>query len=60
MDDAYSVLGLSNAASFSDVKRVYHRLALRTHPDKGGDAEAFKAIGAAFATISSNQPLIQF
>jgi hypothetical protein len=48
----YSTLGLSSSATDADVKAAYRRLALETHPDKGGDAERFKAVAAAYATLS--------
>lgn len=34
------------------IKRAYRTLALRNHPDKGGDAETFKKIAAAYAVLS--------
>lgn len=39
--DALTVLGLSAPYSRSDVRRAYKRLALKTHPDLGGDSAAF-------------------
>lgn len=44
----YKVLGLEKSASDSDVKRAFRKLALKKHPDKGGDPEEFKKIQAAY------------
>lgn len=38
--DAQNVLGLSNQYSPEDVKKAYHRSALKYHPDKNGSEEA--------------------
>ena len=34
IDDAYGKLGLPRGASTEKIKRAYHKLALRIHPDK--------------------------
>lgn len=50
--DAYQTLGVSRSASAEDIKRAFHKLAHKYHPDKaGGDAEQFKKISAAYAQI---------
>lgn len=49
--EALQVLGLSSAATREDIKRAFHRLAHQHHPDKGGDAEKFKKISAAYAVL---------
>lgn len=41
---ALATLGLKEGASHQDVKVAFKRLAQQHHPDKGGDAEQFKAI----------------
>ena len=38
------MFNLPNTATLEDVKRVYRKLALTNHPDKGGDPEKFKNI----------------
>lgn len=49
----WDVLGITENAPFSDVKRAFFRHARRTHPDvRGGDAEAFRQVQAAFEALS--------
>ena len=48
----YRDLGLSRDASAADVKRAYRRLAIKFHPDKGGDPDQFKAINTAYSVLS--------
>jgi len=48
----YKTLGLERDASLGDIKKAYRRLAMTKHPDKGGDAEEFKALNEAYETLS--------
>jgi molecular chaperone DnaJ len=54
--DFYVILGVTRAASLSELKRAYRRLARRYHPDiNPGDheaAERFKEILSAYETLS--------
>lgn len=43
----YEVLGVSKDADEAEIKKAYKKLALKNHPDKGGDPEKFKEISAA-------------
>jgi len=52
----YTTLGLTKDASPNDVKKAYRKLVMIHHPNKGGDAEMFKKIGAAFAAIKNAPP----
>ena len=37
--DYYAILGVSHEASIDEIRKSYKRLALKHHPDKGGNAE---------------------
>lgn len=37
----FAILGISSGASTEDIHRAFRRLALETHPDRGGNAEDF-------------------
>lgn len=53
--DYYKIMGVARDASQKDIKRAYHRLARKFHPDvsKAPDAaERFKEIGEAYAVLS--------
>lgn len=36
---------------FAVVKKAYHKTVLKTHPDKGGDMQAFIAVRTAFEVL---------
>lgn len=44
----WTVLRLPDNASLADIKRAYRVRALETHPDHGGDPEAFRAVVRAY------------
>ena len=50
--DLYGTLGLQKGASPEEIKKAYHKSALKNHPDKGGDAEQFKKIQEAYSVLS--------
>ena len=37
-----------------EIKSLYKKLALKLHPDKGGDTEAFKILSGAFETLQTH------
>ncbi len=42
------ILGVEKGASDAAIKKAYRQLALKEHPDKGGNPEKFKKIQAAY------------
>jgi hypothetical protein len=44
----WETLGISARATADDLKRAFRQRALDTHPDRGGDAEAFRQVQSAF------------
>lgn len=51
----YSVLGIQQGASPDEVKKAYRKLAMKHHPDKGGNSELFKKISHAHDVLSDPQ-----
>lgn len=58
----YQILGLEPGASDDDVKKAYRRLAMKHHPDRGGDEAEFKRIKDAYEAITNKtvEPFNQF
>lgn len=52
-ESPWAVLGIPRGSSGADIKRAYRKLALKHHPDHGGDAEMFKKVKAAYVTLGS-------
>ena len=48
----YNLLGISKNASSSQIKKGYRKMAMKEHPDKGGDEEKFKEIAHAYEVLS--------
>ena len=53
--DALRVLGVDRLDP-REVRRQYRRLALLHHPDRGGDAELFKRVAAAYQVVRRQFP----
>jgi hypothetical protein len=45
---ALSILGVEPTATLDEIKRAFRKRALETHPDRGGDAEAFRTVQRAY------------
>jgi len=58
--DYYEILGISKNSSKDEIKKAYKKLALKYHPDKGGDAEKFKEISEAYAVLSDDNKRNQY
>ena len=51
LDAAYKLFDLTDKATDDELKEVYKRTVLATHPDKGGSEEKFNAVHTAYAFI---------
>jgi DnaJ-class molecular chaperone len=47
----YGVIGVARDANEDDIKRVYRKLVIQVHPDKGGDGEAFRKVNEAYEAL---------
>ena len=60
MKDYYQILGVSRDASPEEIRKAYHKLAHRYHPDKGGDEKKFKEIAEAYQVLSNKEKRTQY
>jgi curved DNA-binding protein len=56
----YDILGVSDQASQDDIKKAYKKLAMKHHPDRGGDNKKFQEISQAYDTLSDSQKKSQY
>jgi len=56
----YSTLGVSQTASQDEIKTAYRKLAMKHHPDRGGDPKKFQAIQEAYDTLSDDEKRRQY
>jgi curved DNA-binding protein len=53
--DYYSTLGLQRGASEEEIKKAYRKLAMKHHPDRGGDQNKFKELSTAYDALTDPQ-----
>jgi len=51
----YEILGVNEDAEPAAIKKAYRKLAMKHHPDKGGDADKFKEINEANDVLTSDK-----
>lgn len=58
--DYYEILGITKSASQDEIKKAFHKLAHKYHPDKGGDEKKFKEINEAYQVLSDTTKRAQY
>merc|ERR1719454_1610712 len=51
----YKCLEVDKNANDAEIKKAYRKLAVKHHPDKGGDQEKFKEITRAYEVLSDSE-----
>ncbi len=60
-DDYYGILGVDKTASKNDIKKAFHKLAHKYHPDKkGGDEAMFKKASEAYSVLSDDKKRAEY
>lgn len=58
--DYYSILGVTKNASQDEIKQAYKKLAMKFHPDRGGDTKKFQEISQAYDTLGDQHKRAQY
>jgi DnaJ-class molecular chaperone len=58
--DYYSTLGVDSSADQDTIKRAYKKLAMKHHPDRGGDTNKFQEIQKAYNVLGDDQSRAQY
>ena len=59
--DYYKILEVEKNASKDELKKAFHKLAHKYHPDKNkGDDSKFKEVNQAYQTLSDDQKRAQY
>lgn len=56
----YDILGLDPACNAKDITTAYRKLAMKYHPDKGGDQKKFHEISEAYEVLKDPQKRLAF
>jgi len=60
MNNPYATLGVAKNATDEEIKRAFKKLAMKHHPDRGGDEQQFKKINEAYAILSDPERKQQY
>jgi len=60
MNNYYEILGVSKNASEQEIKQSFRSLAMKHHPDRGGDAEQFQKIQEAYSVLGDPQKRTEY
>lgn len=56
----YEILGVGQDASEDQIKKAFRSLAVKHHPDAGGDEETFKNISQAYEVLSDSKKRAEY
>merc|ERR1711865_321583 len=56
----YKLLEVDKNAGDTEIKKAYRKLAIKHHPDKGGDPEKFKEISKAYDIVGDEEKRTQY
>lgn len=57
----YDILGVQKSASKEEIKKAFHKLAHKFHPDKtSGDADKFKEVSEAYSILSDEKKRAEY
>lgn len=55
MKDYYQILGVDRTATDEEIRQAFRKLAMKHHPDRGGDSSRFQEINEAHAVLGDKQ-----
>lgn len=59
--DYYELLGVTKSSSKEEIKKAFHKLAHKFHPDKKeGDADKFKEVSEAYSILSDDKKRAEY
>ncbi len=58
--DHYSTLGVKKGANPDEIRKAYRSLAMKHHPDRGGDQSQFQKIQEAYDTLINDQKRAEY
>jgi curved DNA-binding protein len=56
----YDTLGVGRNASPDEIKAAFKKMAMKHHPDRGGDAKTFQEINEAYSTLSDPEKKMMY
>lgn len=58
--NAYQILQIKTTATQDEIKKAFRTLAMKHHPDRGGNAEKFKEINRAYGEINTPEKQMRY
>lgn len=55
INEAHLILGIKSPANADEIKKAYRKMAMKHHPDKGGNEEEFKRLNTAYTLLTTGK-----